>query len=285
VPGRLDKDSGQIVEVNGAPIHYYDAGEGEALVLLHGGGPGATGGINYADNNAPLSVGLRVIVPDLPGFGRSELGDIPDGYLTYAADAMAGLLDHLGIEQAHFVGNSLGGGTTLTFALREPERAGKLILLNPAGSPAGLFSPEPGAEMKMLMTYYDPPGASYEKMLAFCEEMVFSPASAPEAFVTERYEESIQPGRAEGQQRAIKSLKAQEAEEGAGSLWLASSNVRQPTLLLWGREDRAAPLDKALMWLRRIPDARLTILPNCGHWIQMEYPGEFERLTVEFIGA
>jgi 4,5:9,10-diseco-3-hydroxy-5,9,17-trioxoandrosta-1(10),2-diene-4-oate hydrolase len=198
---------------------------------------------------------------------------------------MRGLLDELGVERAHFVGNSLGGATTLTFALDEPDRVARLILMNPAGSPPGLFAAEPGAEMRMLMGYYDPPGATVDKMRAFCEEMVFDPAVASDEFVDQRYQESIGAGRAEGQQTAIKGLKTQEAEAGSGSLWLKCSKLQHPALLLWGREDRAAPLDKALMWLKRLPRARLLVLPDCGHWIQMEYPEEFEQLTREFLSA
>lgn len=281
--GTISKGDGKSIDVEGRPVHYYDHGAGDPIVLLHGGGPGATGWINYAPNIEPLGEHLRVIVPDLPGFGDSAIGDVGSGYLNHAASTVKGLLDALGIERAHFVGNSLGGGTTLTFALSYPERVGRLVLLNPAGSPPSLFSAEPGAELKMLMTYYDPPGPSYEKMEAFCHEMVFDHSVATPEFVQERYEESIGAGRQEGQQTAIKGLKAQEAEEGSGSLWLRSAKVEHPTLLLWGREDRAAPLDKALYWLKRIPNARLVVLPDCGHWIQMEYPDVFERLTREFM--
>ena len=96
---------------------------------------------------------------------------------------LAGLLDHLDVERASFVGNSLGGGAALELALRHPDRVHRLVLLNPAGSPQGLFAPEPGAEMRMLTGYYDPPGASVEKMRAFSYEMVFDPAVASAEFV------------------------------------------------------------------------------------------------------
>src|SRR6187401_1607877 len=111
----VEKSSGRTTDVDGCRIHYYDHGEGDAVVLLHGGGPGATGWINFAPNIEPLGRHLRVIVPDLPGFGDSSIGDVGAGYLTFAARIVAGLLDELGIERASFVGNSLGGGTALCF--------------------------------------------------------------------------------------------------------------------------------------------------------------------------
>ena len=193
-----DIDGGTVTEVGGRPVHYFDRGTGEAVVLLHGGGPGATGWVNWSQNIDPLAERLRVIVPDLPGFGESGIGDVGAGYLSFVARTVAGLLEQLGVGRFHIVGNSLGGGTALTLALESPELVDRLILLNPAGSPASLFAAEPGAEMKMLMTYYDDPGPSYEKMLAFCQEMVFDHAVATPEFVQERYEESIAPGPARG---------------------------------------------------------------------------------------
>ena len=90
------------------------------MVLLHGGGPGASGVSNYSRNIDALAEHFRVIVPDLPGYGRSAKDVDHDDPFGYLADAIRGLLDELGIDTAHLVGNSYGGAAALRLALDRP---------------------------------------------------------------------------------------------------------------------------------------------------------------------
>ena len=76
------------------------------MVLLHGGGPGASGVSNYSRNIEPLAQHFRVIVPDMPGYGRSAKGVDGSDPFGYLADHIRGMLDELGIDRAHLVGNS-----------------------------------------------------------------------------------------------------------------------------------------------------------------------------------
>src|SRR6059058_4656055 len=101
-------------------LFVAEAGQGAAVVLLHGGGPGATGMSNYSRNVDALAERFRVIVPDLPGYGRSSKTIDRNDPFGFLADAIRGLLDSLGIERAHLVGNSLGGATALRLALDRP---------------------------------------------------------------------------------------------------------------------------------------------------------------------
>ncbi|BDB39784.1 hypothetical protein IWGMT90018_02300 [Mycobacterium kiyosense] len=101
--------SEQTVTVSGKPIFFAESGSGPVVVALHGGGPGASGVSNYSRNIDALAQRFRVIVPDMPGYGRStktlDQGD-PFGYL---ADMIRGLLDELRLPTAHLIGNSYGG--------------------------------------------------------------------------------------------------------------------------------------------------------------------------------
>ena len=92
----------------GVRIHYHDIGRGPALLLIHGGGPGATGWSNWNRNIGALSQQFRVIVPDLPGFGRSSERPRGSPFPGWWAGPMLGLLDALDIRKANFIGNSLG---------------------------------------------------------------------------------------------------------------------------------------------------------------------------------
>ena len=131
-------------------LHYEEAGSGPVVVLLHGGGPGASGMANFRRNLPPFAERFRTLVIDQPGYGKSDKPPVTGNYFTFAADALAGLLDELGIERVHLVGNSLGGGTAVRFALRFPARAGRLALMGPGGLSLNVFAPDPTEGVKRL---------------------------------------------------------------------------------------------------------------------------------------
>jgi len=109
--------------VDGHEIHYHDAGSGTPLVLLHGGGPGASGWSNFHQNLAGLSKAFRVLVVDQPGYGLStKTPPVDECRSEMAMRLLVGLLDELGIARAHILGNSFGGRTALQTALHHPDR-------------------------------------------------------------------------------------------------------------------------------------------------------------------
>jgi len=124
--------NGRTVHVGGKPLHFMDVGKGDPVVLIHGGGPGASGASNYRRNIDALSSRYRLVIPDLPGYGQSDKSRITGPRYAAYANAMLGLLDELGIKRAHFVGNSLGGGAALKLALKTPEVWAKSLLWGPA---------------------------------------------------------------------------------------------------------------------------------------------------------
>jgi 4,5:9,10-diseco-3-hydroxy-5,9,17-trioxoandrosta-1(10),2-diene-4-oate hydrolase len=131
-------------------LHHDEAGaddSGTALpvVMLHGGGPGAPGVSNFGPNLPVFAGRFRTLLVDQPGFGKSDKPPVTGNHFTFAADALAGLLDELGIGRVHLVGNSLGGGTAVRFALDYPERAGRLGSRSwPAGSGSAAPTSSPG---------------------------------------------------------------------------------------------------------------------------------------------
>src|SRR5215471_17290222 len=148
-------------------LHYTEAGAGEGgtpVVLLHGGGPGASGLSNFGANLPVFAKRFRTIVVDQPGFGRSDKPPVTGSYFTFAADALAELLTGLGAERVHLIGNSLGGGTAVRFALNYPGRAVRLVLMGPGGLSLNVFAPDPTEGVKRLMEFAAPPGPTREKL-------------------------------------------------------------------------------------------------------------------------
>ena len=114
--------SESLIPVGRREVFVTEAGSGTPVVLLHGGGAGASGASNYAKNIDALAEHFRVIVPDMPGYGRSTKDIDQDDPFGDLATAIRGLLDALDIDRAHLVGNSYGGAAALRLAMDRPDR-------------------------------------------------------------------------------------------------------------------------------------------------------------------
>jgi 4,5:9,10-diseco-3-hydroxy-5,9,17-trioxoandrosta-1(10),2-diene-4-oate hydrolase len=271
----------------GMRLHYHEAAPagwagGAPVVLLHGGGPGASAWSNFGRNLPVFAGRFRTLMIDQPGFGRSDKPPVTGNYFTFAADALAALLDGLGIDRVHLVGNSLGGGTAVRFALRFPDRADRLVLMAPGGLGLNVFAPDPTEGIRRLMEFAAPPGPSREKMAAFLRTMVFDQRLVTEELVEERYAVASAPDAI----AAMASMGASfydPAYAEDGLLWRDVHRLRQRVLLIWGREDRVNPLDGALVALKQIRRAQLHVFGGCGHWVMLEKFDEFNRLAIGFL--
>ena len=109
-------------------LNYHEAGErrsgGLPLVMLHGGGPGASAWSNFGAALPGFAEQFHTLLVDQPGFGGSDKPEVEGNYFRFAADHVIKLLDELGIDRIHLLGNSLGGGTAMRLALTHPKRVG-----------------------------------------------------------------------------------------------------------------------------------------------------------------
>jgi 4,5:9,10-diseco-3-hydroxy-5,9,17-trioxoandrosta-1(10),2-diene-4-oate hydrolase len=268
-------------------LYYEEAGVDESntaapVVMLHGGGPGASGWSNFGRNLPVFAERFRTLLVDQPGFGKSDKPPVAGNYFTFAANALAGLLDELGIQRVQLVGNSLGGGTAVRFALLYPERAGRLVLMAPGGLSLNVFAPDPTEGVKRLMEFSAPPGPSREKLAVFLRTLVFDQRLVTDELVDERYAAAGDPESL----TAMASMGASFFDPASfedGLLWREAHRLRQRVLLIWGREDRVNPLDGALVALKLIRRAQLHVFGGCGHWAQLEKFDEFNKLAIGFL--
>ncbi|MFB9685399.1 4,5:9,10-diseco-3-hydroxy-5,9,17-trioxoandrosta-1(10),2-diene-4-oate hydrolase [Amycolatopsis plumensis] len=275
---------GKYVQAGSLKLHYHEAGaeHAETVILLHGGGPGASAWSNFGRNLPEFAKHYRTIAVDQPGFGRSDKPTEHPQYFRHSADAVAGLMDTLGIERAHFVGNSLGGGAAVRFALNHGKRAGRLVLMGPGGLSVNLFAPDPTEGVKNLGRFAAKP--SRERMEAFLRIMVHDQALITDELIDERFAAANTP-ESLAAMRAMGMSFAQPDTYEEGLLWREAHRLRQRVLLVWGREDRVNPLDGALVALKTIPRAQLHVFGGCGHWAQLEKFDEFNRLALDFLGS
>lgn len=275
-------DSEYRVRVGTAEISVTDTGgDGAPVVLLHGGGPGASGISNYSRNIDALAASYRVIVPDMPGYGRStKYVDHSDPF-GYLADSIRGMLDEMGVQRAHLVGNSYGGAAGLRLALDTPHRADKLVLMGPGGIGTTRGLPTPG--LKSLLGYYAGEGPSREKLATFIRNyLVYDGPSVPDELIDLRYQASLDP-----QVVADPPLRR---PSGLRTLWRMDltrdkrlRRLTNPTLVLWGRDDKVNRPAGGPMLLNMMPNAELVMTSHTGHWMQWERAELFNALVSDFL--
>ncbi len=180
-----DPEIANRIAAGGIETNYHDQGHGPVVLLIHGSGPGVSAWANWRLTIPALSGSYRVIAPDMVGFGFS---DRPAGVEyrkeTWIAQAI-GLLDALGIEKAHVVGNSFGGAIALAMAIRHPERVGRLALMGAVGVP---FPITPGLD---AVWGYEP---SFEAMRKLLDIFAYDRSLVNDELADLRYRASIRPG-------------------------------------------------------------------------------------------
>lgn len=275
----------QTIETTLGPIAVASAGSGPTLVMLHGGGPGASGVSNYHQNLPALTRKFRVILPDQPGFGdsyRPRAADLAERSITdITADALFQVLDELEETSFHLLGNSLGGAAALAMAQQQPQRVTGLVLMAPGGGWLP-FGPTPTEGQKEMFRYYNGGGPSQKKMANFIRTMVFDHKQFGAEVVQARFTASLDPSHIEFYHDYNAAFAAR---GGMDPLWRTLHLITAPTLLLWGRDDRTITLDGAQVMLRTIPDVQLHVFGNCGHWVQLERAREFEYLVTDFLSG
>ena len=272
-PDAVRPEIGSTAIAHGIATNYLTAGDGPPVMLLHGSGPGVTAYANWRLTIPTLSQRLRVVAPDLVGFGYTERpADVSYDMATWVSQAV-GLLDALGIEKTHLVGNSFGGALTLSLAAQHPDRVDRLVLMGSVGVP---FPITDGLDR---VWGYEP---SIGLMRELLDLFAFNKELVNDDLAKLRYEASIQPGFQESfaamfpapRQRWVDAMVTPDEHIAA---------LPHRTLVVHGRDDQIIPLDNALHLLRTLADVRLHVFGRCGHWTQIEHADAFNRLVLDFL--
>lgn len=263
---------GQSIVAGGIKTNYQDHGQGDPIFLIHGSGPGVTAYANWRLTMPVLAEKFRVIAPDMVGFGFTErpanVNYTMDMWVSHALS----LMDALKIEKAHLVGNSFGGGLALAFALKAPDRVGRLVLMGAAGT-------------KFQLTDGLDAVWGYKGTLEHMKELVnlfaFNKNLVSDDLVKLRYEASIRPGFQEAfsamfpapRQRWVDALSSDEEK---------IKTLTHETLIIHGRDDAIIPLSGSLRLHDLIPKSQLHVFGQCGHWTQIEHSARFNQLLLNF---
>lgn len=259
----------KVATVFGQKIHYIEAGAGPVVILLHGLGGDVS---NWAPTIGPLSQKYRVIVPDQIGFGRSD-----KPLINYRVGTLVDFLDafykQIGITRASLVGNSLGGWTVAAFALAHPEKVDRLVLVDAAG-----FAVTGDLDPRVINGLNPSTREAIKQVmgLVFYNKQMFANDAAVDAFFARR----MSAGDGYTIQRFIDSI-----THGEDVLDNKLAAIKQPTLIVWGREDGLTPLAMGERFKKEIPGSELFIIEKCGHVPQLEKAAEFNAALMKFLGA
>jgi pimeloyl-ACP methyl ester carboxylesterase len=252
-----------LLPVAGRDVQLFSGGDGPPLLYFHGAGT-----YWWLPAHDRLAARRRVLLPVHPGFGRSparEEIESMDDLVFHALD----VLDALRLERVDMVGLSLGGWLAAELAVRHPERLGRLVLVDAAGTRV------PGVERPDL--FLCPPARARELLFA-------DPASelartvVPDAPPPDRLETALR-----GREAAARLLWNPHVQY--RKLTSRLHRVTAPTLIVWGAQDRLLPLALGEAYQRGIAGSRLVTLERCGHLPPLEQPERFAEIVLEFLAG
>ena len=252
----------KVAVVFGQNIHYFEAGQGPTVILLHG-----LGGAKefWLANFGALASKYQVYAIDEIGFGQSDKPLMNYKVATFA-DFLHGFMQTEKIAKATLVGNSFGGWIATDFAVQHPEMVDKLVLVDAAGltweRPLPDLNPSTIAGWRTLieLVFYDQKMVSDEGVMqAFTQHMRNNDGYTIE--------------------RTVAGFASPQFEDGK----LAS--IHAATLVVWGRQDELIPLASGEKFRDGIAGARLLVVEHCGHVPQIEKAAEFNQALLEFLGG
>lgn len=271
------------VKVRGEELTFrlHETGERgtEAVLFLHGSGPGATGLSNWERIITDLGHRYWCLAPDQIGFGDSTHPlDPPRGmgpFNDLRAEALLALLDALGVEKAHLVGNSMGGQLALLMTLARPDIVGKVLLMGSGGAPDMPVSPG----LKRLREFYAAPSA--DNLKGLLDEFVYD-LEPMRGTVDRVVEERMAYVNREDVRR---SHEASFDPSGTRRFFAPEelAAITHEVLCVHGRDDRIIPVEASRYFADHLPNANLYVIGRCGHWTQIEHPETFEKLLAGLI--
>ena len=263
--------------VDGLTTGYLEAGEGDPVVLLHGGEFGASAELGWERTISALAAHYRVLAPDMLGYGNSaKVIDFVDGR-GMRIRHIARFCEILGVDSAHFAGNSMGAINLLNDATSDAPRLPVRSLMIICG----------GGEIQQnkyfaALQEYD---ATLPAMRGIVEALFYDPAyPADEDYVRRRYESSTAPGAWEAI-AAARFRRPDATPSATPSSARAYERIGVPTLVIEGGGDKLLPPGWAAEIAKQIDGARSAVVDQAGHCPQIEQPSAVNELLLDFLAT
>jgi pimeloyl-ACP methyl ester carboxylesterase len=265
----------------GTTIHYHEMGEGYPIIFLHSFGPGTTAWVTWYKVLAEFAKHFRCIAMDLPNFAKTGPVEQDENIHSFQAKTALALMDALGIQKAHVVGNSQGGQSAMSFAYHYPDRISKLVW------GAGHVGTMGGYPNEYLISNYPEEGVmaaievmrepTHDNFRRYLRSMLFDPNLVMDELIN--YLMSMHTGRPDLVEARERIFTRPMPHDHSREMMTISC----PTLIVWGRNDRTCTFEIGINALNLTPNATLVVLKNTGHWVPFERPEEYTRQVLAFL--
>lgn len=263
----------------GLNVRYVEAGEGPVVLLLHGL---ADSLLSWYCNIDPLAeAGYRVIALDLPGSGESDKPDHLDYDPDSAAEFIYDFCQELAIDKLSVVGSSAGGLIAGLFSLEHPDIVENLVLVDSAGL---------GREVSWLLRIFSLPiigdftyRPKLNNQVGLIKRMFYRPPPILDELLPEMNRTKLLPG---ARMATLRGIRSSINLKGLRRKWLLLDRLqiaKFPLMIIWGAEDIVIPVAHAQATRQAIPNCTIQVIPECGHWPQMEHPSTFNSMLVKFL--
>ena len=248
----------------------------EAILFLHGSGPGVTSIANWSYALNDCGSNFYCLAPDLYGFAQSDHPDEPlknrQAWMDCWIEQLIELIDYYELQKVHLVGNSLGCSIAMELLLEYPERFDRVVLMGPGGTPNTKLS----FELARAKAFYDNP--SKKRLQQIMGWFVYDKeAMQPiiDSLTDSRFENAMR----EEVRRSNNSIFATAA---VPIPTVALKRIENPILLVHGRDDKVCSIESSYYLLEHLNNAQLHVFSQCGHWTQIEKKDEFNFLIQQF---
>ncbi len=276
------------VDAGGFRLRYIEAGQGPVALLFHGASLGSSADV-FRRNLGPLAAGgVRAIAFDFPGFGLSSYTE--DGSVALKKKVTLAFMDAMGIDKAALIGHSQAGNIAVALALEAPERVSHIVvlgtgsLLPPLEGGAGKKEGAAQARLESRMARSEPSIEDTRKLL---EANLFHHELITDDELQLRHSRSV--GEAfkafVARQEMAEAAKAQAApaKKPSTPLWQRLTELKQPLLMIYGREDRARAADRFALLREKEPGLDMHMAEGCKHLVPWDAADLFHRLAVPFL--
>ena len=276
----------RFVAVDGLNMRYLEDGSSVPAILLHGSSLGSSADVFRRNLPALAAGGIRAIAVDLPGFGKSDPAPDLSGAARNAF--ILRFMDELGLKHAALIGHSSSGGPAVSIALKNPDRVSHVIVLGTGsllppleagGTKVGGREGAAQARLEERMVKQEPTLADTRALL---EANLFHHELITDEELALRHQNSVGPCFEQFVRRH-----AAAGEDGGGKssvpLWQRLVEVKQPLLLIYGRNDRARAEERAKLLKERFPQLDLHFADGCKHLVPCDAADLFHRLAVPFL--
>ncbi len=259
-------------------IHYHDAGQGEPVILLPSGPSTvpSTAWITYGQVLPALAQDFRCIAVDLVNYGLTGTFEYHEPGHHMQARMVLALMDHLGIEKAHIVGNSVGGTTSIVLALNHPDRVNKVVIGGCHASSHGdpyIIANQPSELSRVSREFVDEP--TLKNMRRYMESTLYKRSLVTDELVQYMYDlYTSHPDHTEVRKRSVHVAHSNMAD---------LPKIPAPLLIIHGRYDRMVPCEVALAIVGHVRNSRAVIFNDCGSWPMFEYPEEYAWQVDNFL--